>query len=647
MDRGMASLLGQMQLPGLGRAVVACTLSVTMAGCAEIRTRDEHLKDVIEDHWERFEATHTRNVSDATGAVLARLGLAEPAQRDPASTARVLGARLQSQQSRPGLDEALVLAELSYRAGLTRQTVDPSAAIAWYRDAAAIAALTLAEAAGSQRDMAVQIHNQSVARLIRTAQSSVVRRGRSWRDVLCEQKIQVGSSSPYLEPTRIADLRVTSDFRVEGMNHVYYTNGLGVPVVAHRWAGSSRPGDPADQFLPGELRAAATAVMAPVGGLAGADWKQQPITLFLFDPFLEQAVAIGNRSVSLASDRTTPLAMQVTRGQLAALEWTGLFDSNFERPGLEAGLYLIRPYEPGKIPVVFVHGLFSSPRAWVQTINELQNTPALASQYQFWMFIYPTGQPIPTSAAQLRESLVRARGSLDPQQIDAALDRMVLVGHSMGGLLSKMMAQDSGTELWDAVITVPRDRFKAPPDLKQALDSTLTYQRLPFVQRVVFIATPHRGSPIADSAFGQVISDLVRLPAKMDARIAEIEALNGPNVVSRELRGHAINSIANLRTDSPILATLNRIGIHQSVPYHSIIPLIDGVLNTDGVVEYRSSHLDGAKSELIVPGTHSSQQHPDVTRELDHILQLHLATTEAPASVATGRANHGDAASPR
>jgi pimeloyl-ACP methyl ester carboxylesterase len=630
----MASLRGRPQSrpvpgPGPGRAVVACMLIVAEAGCVDISIRDEHLKNVIDDHWERFEATHTLNVSGATGAVLARQGLVAEARDDPASAARVLGARLQS-QPHPGPDEALALAELSYRAGLARQTVDPRAAIAWYRDAAAIAALSLAEAAGSQRDRAVQIHNDSVARLIRISQSSVIRHGRSWRDVLCEQQIHVASSSRYLEPTRITDLRVTSDFRVEGMNHVYYTDGLGVPVVAHRRTGSSQPSDPADQFLPGELRAAATAVIASAGGLAGGDWKHQPISLFLFDPFQERSVAIGERAVSLASDRTTPLAMQVARGQLAALEWTGLFDSNFERPGLEAGLYMIRPYEPGKVPVVFVHGLFSSPRAWVQTINELQNTPALASRYQFWMFIYPTGQPIPTSAAQLRESLVRARGSLDPEHADAALDRMVMVGHSMGGLLSKMMAQDSGTELWDAVITVPHDQFKAPPEIKQALDRTLTYQRLPFVQRVVFIATPHRGSPIADSTFGQIITSLIRLPDKMDARIAEIEALNGPNVISKELRGHKINSIAGLRTDSPILASLDHIGIHQSVPYHSIIPLIDGVLNTDGVVEYSSSHIDGAKSELIVPGTHTSQQDPDVTRELDHILQLHLATTEAP-----------------
>ena len=504
----------------------------------------------------------------------------------------------------------------------------------------AIAALALAEANGSQRDLAVQIHNDSVARLIRISQSSLLRHGRSWRDVLAEQQIAVGGSSAYLEPTRIADLRVTSDFRVEGMDHrLLYETAWACRWSRTGWPGSSQPRDAAEQFLPGELRAAATAVMSPAGGLAGGDWKHQPITLFCSTRSRSESVAVGREAVNLASDRTTPLAMQVARGQLAALEWTGLFDSNFERPGLEAGLYMIRPYEPGKIPVVFVHGLFSSPRAWVQTINELQNTPALASRYQFWMFMYPTGQPIPLSAAQLRESLLRARGSLDPEQTDAAMDRMVLVGHSMGGLLSKMMAQDSGTALWDAVITVPRDQFKATPEIKQALDHALIFQRLPFVQRVVFIATPHRGSPIADSTFGQIISDRIRLPGKMDARIAEIEAFNGPNAVSKELRGHAINSISGLRTDSPILASLNRIGIHQSVPYHSIIPLIDGVMDTDGVVEYRSSHLDGAKSELIVPGTHVSQEEPAVTRELYHILQVHLETSEAPAPLPSAQGN--------
>ena len=338
---------------------------------------------------------------------------------------------------------------------------------------------------------------------------------------------------------------------------------------------------------------------------------------------------MGDKKVQLASDRTTPLAMQVARGQLEALEWTGLFDSNFEKPGVEAALYMLRPYEPGKIPVIFVHGLFSSPRAWVQTINELQNTPGIASRYQFWMFIYPTGMPIPGSASRLRQGLAKARDTLDPGHGDPALDRMVVVGHSMGGLLAKMMVQDSRWTLWDATITVPHDQFKATPQMEASLDSVLTYRPLPFVNRVVFIATPHRGSPVADSRFGQFISSMVRRPAELDERIAQIEALNGPDVISPELRGRALNAINNLRTDSAILAALDRIPIQPSVRFHSIIPLIGGTADTDGVVEYRSSHLEGAASERIVAGTHVSQQEPAVTAELDRILREHLAATDS------------------
>jgi pimeloyl-ACP methyl ester carboxylesterase len=293
-----------------------------------------------------------------------------------------------------------------------------------------------------------------------------------------------------------------------------------------------------------------------------------------------------------------------------------------------------RPYERGKIPIVFVHGLSSSPRAWAQTINELENAPAIASRYQFWVFLYPTGMPIPGSALRLRESLVRVRETLDPNHNDGALDQMVLVGHSMGGVLSKMMAQNSGRALWDATITVPQERFRAPPDLRKSLDSLLVFEPLPFVRRVVFIATPHRGSPLADGPLGWVVCRLVRRPNEQAARVAQIEALNGPNILSPEVHGPALNAIGNLRTNSPILSALCRIPIDPTVPYHSIIPLIGGVTDTDGVVERRSSHLSGAVSEHIVAGTHLSQQAPAVTQELRRILLEHLNAESPAAAVA-------------
>ncbi len=614
----------------LRRILAACLLFITPAGCIGVNARDARLRNAVEDGWERALASRGLNVSLETGAVLARQRLLVEAQVDPACAARQLEARLQTQTEPDG---AMALAELSYHVGVDLQTATPLAAMTWYRDAATLAALAFGDPATSRPELAVDVHNRSIARLIRLTQTRRVRDSgnRSWKQILEAQGIVVQSSTMYLAPERIGDLQVASDLWVEGMDHVFRSSGLGVPLIAHRYTDESRSPDAQDQFFPLEMRIAATAVVLPGGGLLRGDWRRNPSTIDLLDPFQHQSIVIGTREAHLATDRTTPLAMQVARGQLAALEWTGLFDSNFERPGLESALYMLRPYEQGKIPVVFVHGLFSSPRAWVQTINELQNTPSIAARYQFWLFMYPTGQPIPSSAAQLRQSLTRVKQTFDPDHSDAALDRMVLVGHSMGGLLSKMMVQDSQFTLWDAAITIPRNQFKGSPEIQESLDNVLTFRPLPFVSRVVFIATPHRGSPIADSGFGQAIASLVRRQAAQDARIAEIETLNGPDVISPELRGRALNAITNLRTDSPILAALDHIPIQPGVRYHSIIPLIEGTTDTDGVVEYRSSHLDGALSEKIFAGTHISQQDPIVTRELDRILHEHLAASIASA----------------
>ncbi len=462
----------------LSLALAACLLVITPAGCIGVNAHDARFRNAVEDGWERVLASRGLNLSLETGAVLARQGLLIEAREDPAGAARLLEARLQAQTEPDG---AMALAELSYHVGVDQQTRTPVAAMGWYRDAATLASLALSEPVNSRPDLAVNIHNRSVTRLIRLAQTRRVRDGgnRSWRQVLEAQGLVVHSSTMYLAPERIGDLGVASDLNVEGMDHVYRSSGLGVPLIAHRFTDASRAPDAQDQFFPRELRIAATAVVLPGGGLLGGDWRRNPSTIDLLDPFQQRSIAVGTREARLATDRTTPLALQVARGQLAALEWTGLFDSNFERPGLEAALYMLRPYEQGKIPVVFVHGLVSSPRAWVQTINELQNTPSIASHYQFWMFIYPTGQPIPSSAAQLRQSLIKVRETFDPSHYDSALNRMVLVGHSMGGLLSKMMVQDSKLALWDATITVPRDQFKGPPELQQSLDKVFIFRACP------------------------------------------------------------------------------------------------------------------------------------------------------------------------
>ena len=374
-------------------AWASCALLAISSGCVNVSARDTIVRNVIRDRVEVIEARATP--SGPWADVLAREGLLALAEADPAAAATKLEERL---RSRPDSDGALALAELSYRAGLERQSRNPGEAIAWFRDAAAFSSLAIQVSRTRKNEEAVEIHNRSVARLIRIAQITGKHQVGGWQQVLSDRGVVFESATPDLAPSRFADLAIVEDIKVEGMQHLYKSPGFGVTLIAHRRVEPAESPDPLDRFHPRELRLPATAVVAPVGSLKDMAWRNNPTTLALLDPYIDRAVMIGEHEVPLAGDRTTPLAVQVAQGSLPTLEMTGLFDSDFKRPGVEAGLYLLRPYEPGKIPVVLVHGLFSSPRAFLQTMNELENEPDIARRYQFWVFLYPTGQPIPTSA---------------------------------------------------------------------------------------------------------------------------------------------------------------------------------------------------------------------------------------------------------
>ncbi len=82
------------------------------------------------------------------------------------------------------------------------------------------------------------------------------------------------------------------------------------------------------------------------------------------------------------------------------------------------GLFMLHPYHPNMIPVVFVHGTASSPARWAEMTNELLGDPEIASRYQLWFFVYNSGNPIALSAMRLRESLQAVRKDVDPDGKD-------------------------------------------------------------------------------------------------------------------------------------------------------------------------------------------------------------------------------------
>jgi len=290
------------------------------------------------------------------------------------------------------------------------------------------------------------------------------------------------------------------------------------------------------------------------------------------------------------------------------------------------GLSFLRPYRRGRIPVVLILGLWSNPWSWARMIKELEADAALRDRYQFWTYGYSTGDPLAYTATLLRRDLDEVRRKFDPDHSDAAFDRMVLVGHSMGGLLAKMMVQESGARLWRLVSDRPAQDLAGDKTDCDLLRSALVFRPLPGVRRVVFIATPHRGSRVDRGGLGRLGSRLVRLPDPLRAAYARLIASNGPDFFIERFRKGLPTSIDELEWQSPMLMGLDELGLAPNVTAHSIIadrrdpPRAGG---SDALVAYESAHLNGGASESLVSSGHLCQDHPTVIREVRRILAEH------------------------
>ena len=381
--------------------------------------------------------------------------------------------------------------------------------------------------------------------------------------------------------------------------------------------GVYKPSDPRKYFLPRVgLACPVTAVLdfRPSGKVAAGT---RDVTLILYDPTRRSAVQLAGAQRPLAADFAAPLAYYPDPGLLVGL-MAMIRPEKYEQ---QTGLYMLEPYDPDRIPVIFVHGLLSVPQMWVPTATAVESDPVLHGRYQFWVFAYPTGAPIALSALRLRESLAQVY-QLYPKTKD-----MVLISHSMGGLLSQMQAVTTRRVLWDRVFKGDADRVYSalPPD--NVVKRALIFDANPRVGRIVFICVPHRGSDLAINWIGSIGIALIRLPGKLVTGVSNV--VTAPLEKNLGLK-RLPTGINGLSPRSPLLQGMDTLAIRA--PYHSIIGdrgRGDTPNSSDGVVAYWSSHLAGAKSELIVPGPHGSFALPQTVSELERILRLHLAAVSA------------------
>jgi pimeloyl-ACP methyl ester carboxylesterase len=262
-------------------------------------------------------------------------------------------------------------------------------------------------------------------------------------------------------------------------------------------------------------------------------------------------------------------------------------------------------------------------------INALRNDPTIRKRYQFWFFTYPSGYPYPYSAALLRRDLDGIKRAFPARK------PIVLVGHSMGGMISRLMVTDTRDKIWRAYFATSPDQTPLPADVRRQLEEVFVFNHRPEVRRVIFISTPHRGSALASSWIGRLGASFVKKPRPFESTYALVKPLLVADPEARSLE-RMPNSVDTLEPNDRFVEAVNKIPITSGIPYHSIIGdrgRGDTPNSSDGVVPYWSSHLDGAQSEKIVPSGHAATHNSEAIREVVRILKLNPSHSAASSSV--------------
>jgi pimeloyl-ACP methyl ester carboxylesterase len=438
------------------------------------------------------------------------------------------------------------------------------------------------------------------------------------------------------KPTEFGPLLFAEDYEVVGLANQYRGYGLGVPLIGTRDANAPAP---KHAFYPREVSFPVTAFFRFEGSLAELGARRSG-RLELYNPLTVRAADVRGRAVPLETDLTTPLAYFLAHTDLDT-GVTGFL--HVDKVQKRSGIYMFEPYQPGKIPVLMVHGLLSSPLTWATLFNDLRADPELRKHFQFWFYLYPSGNPYLATAADLRDTLAELRTGLDPHHADRALDELVMVGHSMGGLVSRLLTAQSQGQFFRLVSTEPIDSLKARPETRVELRRVFYFERVSSVRRVIFLATPHHGSRLSPSWPGRLAARLVSLPSDFLAAAGDLAAENPKGATDIDDK-HLPTSVDLLAPNAPALELLAAEARPDDVHFHSIIGVLpcggpvarvlsgdpDGK-GTDGIVPYSSAHLEGVDSELVVPTDHTHVHHHALAvLEVRRILLQHLRGVVGP-----------------
>ena len=420
-------------------------------------------------------------------------------------------------------------------------------------------------------------------------------------------------------PSYFDEIRLADDYRVKRIES-QTRDGIGAPLIAVR---ENTGREPIEVFYPPEaISREVTAVIRPGGEQDGV----RNVEIELIGTLAHESVVIDGRREPLAADFSAALAAFLERAK--ALSQSEVADLLSAMPKRHPQLYLMEPYDPGKEPLLMIHGLLDSPLTWAEMTNQLRSDPAFRQRYQVWHYLYNTSAPALYSGRILRTQLAELRGMIDPGGSDPASKEVTVVAHSMGGLVTRSLISSPGNAFWEAGFTRPISALKLSDSDRETLQDAFFWKADPSVHRVVFICVPHRGSEFADRPIVQFARNLVKPPSAFREFYERISSAN-PGAFTPaydELGRGELDSVGSLSPEQPTLQILVDIPLGYPVEIFSLIGDrgLPGELeeSSDGVVPYSSSHLGDVLSETILPVGHSCLQESETIAEVQRIVKL-------------------------
>ena len=606
------------------------TVAILLQGCATpVGVRYLDLKEANRKLTESVLSDD--QLSAPTMQILNRSGLAKKFQSEPAEVIAALNKGIPTAHE---ADRLFALAELSFLHA-TKSGDRPyflSAAVYAYAFLFPQDAGSIPDAFDPRLRTAVNIYNQGIAEGFTDNESKeVLLEAGTYKLPSGELVVRIGPNELRWGPFRMDNFVAASHLGVRGLYNDYRWPGIGSALVASL---KHVQGEQEAAFtrIPPRLKMAATAFLKLENVEAGLRDGRVEGNLALYTTLENTSVSVGGRTVPLEFGLTSALAYTLEGSQAYALELKGLLSGDLElfksTAGFKDNVLLMAPYRPGRIPLVLVHGTASSPLRWAQMLNEILNDRQLWNRYQVWLFTYNTGNPVLYSGGILTQGLRSVVQELDPEGKDDALRKMVVIGHSQGGLLTKLTAIDSGDRFWERVFNVPVDQIDLSSDTRELFRRSLYYKPLPFVHRVVFISTPHRGSHLSKGYITDLLRRLISLPFTLLSPLQEVFQRSPEAVTARAMTAEIPRSTDNMNPDSEFIKTFASIPIAPGIIAHSIIA-VDNPEDPkeewdDGVVAYSSAHIDGVASELIVHSGHSAQESPLAIEGVRRILVENL-----------------------